>query len=154
MIEKDLLLDASHTAEFEEISDYINEPARSWWQAMNFFVQSTYQISPKITYSKCSMQKGWNIKYQKSGKSLCTLYPEKDLFIALIVIKLEMVDIIEAMSTIYEPAVMEIVKSARPFNGTKWLMIPVDSEAILRNVQELMVLKHEVNKKTKKNSRQ
>jgi len=65
------------------------------------------------------MQKGWNVKYQKSGKSLCTLYPEQDSFTVLIVIKLEMVDMIEVISTTYDPAVLEIVRSARPFNGTK-----------------------------------
>ncbi|WP_423245054.1 DUF3788 family protein [Heliorestis acidaminivorans] len=26
-----------------------------------------------MTYSKCSAQPGWNVKYKKSGKSLCTL---------------------------------------------------------------------------------
>lgn len=147
MLEKDLILDASHQLEFEEIADYMNGPAKEWWQAINTFIHEKYQISPKITYSKCSMQTGWNVKYQKSGKSLCTLYPEKDSFIVLIVIKLELADMIEVMSANYDPVVLEIVRSARPFNGTKWLMIPVGSDSVLKNVQALMALKQEIKPK-------
>ncbi|MDD3269986.1 MAG: DUF3788 family protein [Syntrophomonadaceae bacterium] len=96
----------------------------------------------KTTYSRCSMQKGWNVKYHKSGKSLCTLYPEKEAFIVLIVIKLELAHIIKSLEGKFEQEILDIVDSARPFNGTKWLMIPIESEAILKNVQELLVLKH------------
>ena len=143
-MQEDLILDASHALAYDEIHTYIKEPALTWWQDINTFIQQNYQVSPKVTYSKCSAQKGWNVKYQKSGKSICTLYPEKESFIVLLVVKLELVDIIESMADTYHPAVMEIVRTARPFNGTKWLMIKVDGEAILKNVQELLVFKQEM----------
>jgi len=142
MYVNDLILDASHKLAFEELSGYIEEPALSWWLDINAFLQNTYKAKPKMSFSKCSMQKGWNVKYQKSGKSLCTLYPEKESFIVLIVVKLELIPIIEAMKNEFEPVVLDVVKSARPFNGTKWLMINVQSEAILKNARELLVLKH------------
>ena len=47
-----------------------------------------YKIKAKIAYSNCAMDnnlwRGWNIKYQKSGKSLCTIYPQKGYFLALV----------------------------------------------------------------------
>lgn len=140
--EKDLILDAHHKLVYEEILTYVNEPALTWWNTLNSFIREEYKAKPKITFSNCSMQKGWNIKYHKSGKSLCTLYPEKNSFTVLIVIKLELAHIITSMVNKFEPAVMNIIHSARPFNGTKWLMIPVESEPILKNVQELLVLKY------------
>ena len=141
---KDLILDANNALVYEDIFSYINEPALTWWKALNTFIQQKYQVSPKISYSKCTAQRGWNIKYQKSGKSLCTLYPEKKSFIILIVIKLELVDFIESMASSFDPAVMKIVRTARPFNGTKWLMIRVESEAIMKNVLDLLVFKLEM----------
>ena len=143
-MERDLILDANNALAYEDIFSYINEPALTWWKALNTFIQQKYQVPPKISYSKCSAQKGWNIKYQKSGKSLCTLYPEKESFIILIVIKLELVDFIESMASSYDPTVMKIVRTAQPFNGTKWLMIRVESEAIMKNVQDLLVFKLEM----------
>ncbi len=146
---KDLILDANNALVYEDIFSYINEPALTWWKALNTFIQQKYQVSPKISYSKCTAQQGWNVKYQKSGKSLCTLYPEKESFIILIVIKLALVDFIESMVSSYDPSVMEIVRTARPFNGTKWLMIRVESEAIMNNVRDLLVLKLEMSTSTK-----
>ncbi|CFY02227.1 Protein of unknown function DUF3788 [Syntrophomonas zehnderi OL-4] len=143
MVHNDLILDADHKPSYEEILTYMAEPALTWWKTLNTFIQEKYHIKPKTTYSNCSMQKGWNVKYQKSGKSLCTLYPEQHFFTILIVVKLELAHIISAMTEVFEPVVLDIVASARPFNGTKWLSIPVKSEAILKNVQELLVMKQE-----------
>jgi hypothetical protein len=46
----------------------------------------SYKVNPKTVYSNCSMDnniwRGWNIKYQKSGKSLCTIYPQQGYFLA------------------------------------------------------------------------
>jgi len=141
---EDLIQDAGHALAYEEIFTYIHEPALSWWREINAFIQQTWQVKPKVAYSKCSAQRGWNVKYQKSGKSICTLYPEKESFIVLLVVKLEVADMIEAMADQYDPAVMDIVRNARPFNGTKWLMLPILSEAVLKNVQELMVFKQDI----------
>lgn len=145
MAEKDLVLDAGNTPAYDDILTYINEPALTRWKTLNSYIQEKYNIFPKITYSNCSAQKGWNVKYHKSGKSLCTLYPEKESFIVLIVIKLELADIIKNMNTLFDPAVISIIDSARPFNGTKWVMIPVDCEAIVQNVQEILALKYNPN---------
>lgn len=142
---EDLILNAVHVLDYEEIFTYIQEPALSWWREINAFIQQTWQVKPKVTYSKCSAQKGWNVKYQKSGKSICTLYPEKESFIVLLVVKLEVADMIEAMADQYDSSVMNIVKNARPFNGTKWLMLPVVNEAALKSIQELMVFKLDMN---------
>ena len=48
----------------------------------------SYKIKPRISYSNCAMDKnvwrGWNIKFQKSGKSLCTIYPQQGYFLVLV----------------------------------------------------------------------
>lgn len=143
MYTSDLILDESHCPTYDEILCYINSPAQKFWQDMNLFIQEKYKTSPKIMYSKCSGKPGWNVKYHKSGKSICTLYPEKDSFVVLIVITLGLVHIIEDMSDKFETEILEIIKSAKPFNGTLWLMIPVSNTIIADNVKQLIALKHE-----------
>lgn len=139
----DMILDGSIMPTFEDITGYMNMPARKLWLELNSFIQEKYAASPKLTYSKCSAKPGWNIKYQKSGKSLCTLYPEKDGFVVLIVITLDMLPVVEAMGDELSTEVLHIAKTASPFNGTKWLMITVLDEKILSDVKQLMILKHE-----------
>ena len=66
-----------------EIAEYIANPL---WDEMNDFLRKNYKVEPSYSYSACSGQPGWNIKYQKAGRSLCTLYPMSGYFIALVVI--------------------------------------------------------------------
>jgi len=51
-------------------------------------LRDVYKVKPKYAYSSCAMDKniwrGWNMKYQKSGKSLCTIYPQEGYFMALV----------------------------------------------------------------------
>lgn len=148
MVEQDLILDGSHMPTYDEIDQYINLPARELWRQFNNFIRERYNASPKIMYSKCSGKPGWNVKYQKSGKSLCTLYPDKDDFIALIVVTMDLLPVIEAL---YEELTEEIkvtIKKANPFNGTLWLMLKADSEPALRDIKQLLLLKYE----TKRNA--
>ena len=76
--------------------------------------------------------------------SLCTLYPDKESFVALIVIKTDLVDAIKSMHENYEPEVLKMVRSAKPFNGTLWLMIPVTDELVLENIKQLLLLKQKI----------
>lgn len=68
---------------WEQITEYIGSPL---WAEFNERIQFTYRTRPCMEYSRCSMQAGWNIKYKKGGKSLCTLYPMQGYFIALVVV--------------------------------------------------------------------
>lgn len=138
----DLILNGLREPAFNEIDEYFNRPVRPLWKSINDFIQQTFTTQPKLSYSKCAAQPGWNIKYHKSGKSVCTLYPEKDSLISLIVVSLELLPVIEAMSNHFEPDVKDTIESVKPFNGTLWLMIRIDREAVLENVKELLLLKH------------
>ena len=51
-------------------------------------LRDNYKVAPKLAYSGCAMDhniwRGWNLKYQKSGKSLCTIYPQQGYFLVLV----------------------------------------------------------------------
>jgi hypothetical protein len=143
MAGKDLILDGSHIPSYDEIVEYIELPARELWRQFNHFVGDRYKALPKIMYSSCCAKPGWNVKYQKSGKSLCTLYPEKDGFTALIVVTLDLLPVIEALTEELTKDIVATIKRAKPFNGTLWLMLKVDSESALKDVKQLLLLKHE-----------
>ncbi|HQL35613.1 MAG TPA: DUF3788 domain-containing protein [Bacillota bacterium] len=107
----------------------------------NDFIQQIYKSFPRITYSVCSGRPGWNVKYQKSGKSICTLYPEKEGFVALVVVTLDLIPVIEALSGELTEETLQTIRSAKPFNGTKWLMLQVKNDLQLEDVKQLIVLK-------------
>ncbi|HYF75136.1 MAG TPA: DUF3788 domain-containing protein [Candidatus Nitrosocosmicus sp.] len=147
MVEKDLIQDKSHMPTYDEIDQYINLPAQELWRQINHFVQDRYKASPKTMYSTCCAKPGWNIKYQKSGKSLCTLYPEKDSFTALVVVTLDLRPVIEALYEEFTEEIAATIRRAKPFNGTLWLMLKVEDEGALKDVKQLLLLKQETQRK-------
>ncbi len=46
-----------------------------------FYILRRPKAIRQLEYSKCSLKPGWNVKYKKSGKALCALYPMEDYFI-------------------------------------------------------------------------
>jgi len=82
------LFDKAHEPQDNEIREFVDTPL---WDDLAKYLQQSYKVHPKLFHSGCSMDKGywrgWNVKYQKSGKSLCSLYPKQGYFTALIPIE-------------------------------------------------------------------
>ena len=80
-----------HGKEYEPSSDQIREFVTTpLWDDLATHLEQTYNTGPQLSYSCCSMDKGawkgWNVKYKKSGKALCSLYPKRGYYVALIAI--------------------------------------------------------------------
>ncbi|MDR2600261.1 MAG: DUF3788 domain-containing protein [Oscillospiraceae bacterium] len=71
-----------------EIKDFVGKEIFDIFSELDTHLREDYNIKPKLAYSNCAMDKniwrGWNIKYQKSGKSLCTIYPQQGYFLVLV----------------------------------------------------------------------
>ena len=132
--------------EMGHIGDYINNPL---WQELCSYTETTYGVTPLIEYSVCSGAPGWNVKYKKSGRALCTLYPNEGFFTCLICIGSKEELEAELVITACSSYVQELYKKAKPYNGTRWLMIDVTSEDVLEDVKRLLF----VRSKPKVNSR-
>lgn len=129
------LFEESKQPTFEDINNFIRNDL---WQTLNAYLQDTFKVGPKLTYSKCSMQKGWNTKYQKGGKSLCTLYPMEGYFIALIVVGKKELEEVEMMMPLCCEYLQDLYASVDIFNDSKWLMINVTKQEVLEDVKKLI----------------
>ena len=127
----------------EQLEEFVATPL---WSDLADHLRKTYNTQPKLSYSGCNMDggswKGWNVKYKKSGKSLCTLYPKQGYFLSLITIAEK--DAAEADLLI--PICCDYVKTLYDRtefrkNYGKMLGIEVTSEEILRDVKELIALR-------------
>ena len=126
----------------EDIAEYIGGEAKLLWQALMEYMEEEYKVKPKLSYSCCSGKPGWNIKFQKSGQSLGTLYPEENSFSVLLVIsyKLEqkMEDILPALST----NIAELYKQAGDYMKVgKWVMFQVKDSVTLEDYKKLISVK-------------
>ncbi len=122
----------------QQVEAYIGSPL---WGQMNAWLQESYGAVPHMAFSKCSGQPGWNVKYQKGGKSLCTLYPMVGFFIALVVVGAKE----EAEASLAMPLCSGYTRAlyaATPFSaGGRWLMMQVTDEDVLRDALRLIALR-------------
>lgn len=107
------------------ISEYISN------ELFDQFVQTLkerYKVKEKIEFSKCSMQPGWNVKFKKSNKSLCVIYPQQRYFTMMVVVGLKEKEDVEDYLLKASSILRDIYDKTREGRGQRWLMIDLEDE--------------------------
>lgn len=132
------MYESNNTPNLKQISKYINSP---FWKELCDFIENNYNVEPKIEYSCCSLQPGWNVKYKKSNKSICTLYPNADYFTCMVTVGSKNQEEVEYMLPSCDEYIQKIYQNTSVFNNSRWLMIDVKSSKILEDIKELITIK-------------
>lgn len=119
----------------EQISRYVANPL---WDELCGYLEQAYGVLPQVEHSVCSGAPGWNIKYKKSGRALCTLYPAAGFFTCMVSVGSRETVEAEALLLGCTDYLRSLYWNAKPFNGGRWLMIEVTSPAILEDVKRLI----------------
>ena len=122
----------------EQIEQFIASPL---WNGLCDWAESAYTIAPKVEHSTCSGAPGWNVKYKKSGRSLCTLYPDRGQFTALISIGTKEAPEAELLLPTCSDYIRELFARTQTFNGARWLMIRVSDARVLEDVKKFIRLR-------------
>lgn len=115
--------DRQYCPALDELSNYINNPLFMQFCSQ---IKEKYHCSEKIEFSSCSWEYGWNVKFKKSGKNLCTVYPREGFFTVLVVIGPKEKDSAERILPKLTPKLREIYNQTEAGNGQKWLMIELE----------------------------
>ena len=121
--------------DMKQIGEFVNSP---YWEQLCSYLQKTYVTSPSIEYSRCSMQTGWNVKYKKGSRAVCTLYPEEGYFICMISVGAKEAPEAELALNGCTAYVRQLYHDTTPFNGGRWMMIEVRNGEVLDDVKELI----------------
>ena len=139
------LFDRDHEPSEVQVKEFVNTPL---FDELDGHLIETYKVKPKLSYSSCGMDggawKGWNIKYQKSGKSLCTLYPKHGYLQLLVTIGERGVNEAELLMPMCTEYIQNLFAKSS-FQGSKCLGIDLRDENVLYDVKRLI----EIRAKTK-----
>lgn len=130
-------LDQTQTPSPEAVSASVGSPL---WDALCQFAEEQFGAKPLFEYSRCCVP-GWNLKYKKAGRSLCTLYPMEGFFTALVVIGERERPETELILPTLTPYLQTLYRDTKTGMGQKWLMIEVRDEAVLQDVKQLIVIR-------------
>jgi len=126
----------------EDISAYISGESSLLWQSLIDYMQKTYQLKPKMTYSGCSGKPGWNIKLQKSGQSFGTLYPEKNSFSVMMVFSYKLDPIMEAILPMLSPEMADLYRNAGDYMKIgKWIMFQINNATGVEDYKKMVAVK-------------
>lgn len=133
--------DFNYKPSIEVIGAYIRN---SLFDNFCFEMHKRYEANSKIEFSKCNWEYCWNLKFKKSGKSLCTIYPRENYFTVLVVIgkteKEKLKNILLELS--YE--IQWLYHQTKEGNNQKWLMIDLkDMGDMYRDVLRLINIRYE-----------
>lgn len=142
----DLIKDITYVPSLDEISDYTG---LSLFREHCRYMEETYKAIRKIEYSKDVWAQGWNVKFRKSGKSLCVLYPKRDYFTVLVVVSSKEKEKVESILPSLSAELQELYHSTKEGNGQRWLMIDVHSHnSVYEDVLKLIQIRRETSLKT------
>ncbi|NLI53308.1 MAG: DUF3788 domain-containing protein [Clostridiales bacterium] len=121
-----------------QIAGYIETPL---WGEFCRWVERSYGIEPKTEHSTCSGAPGWNVKYRKGGRALCTLYPDAGAFTALVTVGAKQAAEAELLLPTFSEPLRELYARTKEYNGARWLMIRVTDARMLEDVRALIRLR-------------
>jgi len=133
------LQDKNYCPALEEIGGYIHNPIFIQFCSE---IKDKYKCSEKIEFSSCSWEKGWNVKFKKAGKNLCTIYPREGYFTVMVVVGGKEKEAVEAILPECTAGLREIYRQTKAGNGQKWLMIDLeDKEGLYSDIFRLIAVR-------------
>jgi len=115
------------------------------WQRVIQFIYDNYEMTAEFSYG--GQKYGWNLWHRKSGKSLVSLFPQKECFVAQIVLGKDQTE--QALAIKFCRSVDKLLHETPQLHDGKWLFIPVKSAAEEKDVEKLLLLKkHPIKRKT------
>jgi len=139
------LYDSEHEPTESQVKEFVKTPL---FDDLDSYMRQTFKVKPKLAHSNCSMDngfwKGWNVKYKKSGKALCTLYPKQGYLLLLIPIGAREMNEAELLMPSCTEHVQDVFKRGGNADRRS-LGVEVRDENVLRDVKSLV----EIRAKTK-----
>ncbi len=113
------------------------------WENLLSFIAEKFAIPPEMNFG--GKNYGWNLWYRKGGKSLVTLYPHQDSFIAQVVLGKDQVE--KALALELGENVGGVLRNTPQLHDGRWLFITARSERDVADTQKLLMVKRKPVKK-------
>jgi hypothetical protein len=129
--------DRKHQPTQDEMISAIG-PQLSAWQELIRFIRDNYPSDEdfKFLYGK---KYGWALRFRIRGTLLTSLYPTQGGFTAQINLDQAAIEQVQRMKL--GENVQQAIAQATPYPEGRWLFIAIESEADLRDVQQLLALR-------------
>jgi hypothetical protein len=152
MTESKRMIQPGNPPNDSEVAAWIGKKAFEYWKKVISLIDRKYPgfFVPEWLYG--GKKHGWSLRYKKN-KSFCTLVPEKDHFSILLVFGKDERQKVEAIKDHLLAQTKEEYDKAVTYHDGKWVLLSVNSEAVLKDLELLLGVKRKSGKETGRQSK-
>lgn len=129
----------------ELIHSYIGLQALDAWLHLTRFADTNYDHQSEYIFGGNNY--GWNLRYRKSGKTLFSMFPEKDCFTVLLVLGQKELGVYKDREDEFGESFKSVYESAPQFHDGRWLWIKVRSVECISDIEKMILIKKKPIKK-------
>jgi hypothetical protein len=130
----------------EDIEKLIGCSAVAAWDELIEYVVANYEL--ESIWDDGGKHAIWEVKYRRSGKTLCAFYVKDGYFTILIVFGKSEREKFELRKGDFSSEVVELYENTHQYHDGRWLWVYLKDQSLVEDVKKLIVIK----KKPKKAS--
>ncbi len=121
-----------------EILEFVGKAGHAW-KEIRAFLNDNYDFVPeKKNYGK---KWGWVIRFRKSNKTWCALYPEKDCFTIQIIFGKKEVEKFQTTRDDFSDFVVNRFDRTKQLHDGRWMFFNVKDITLVEDLKKLMKIK-------------
>lgn len=128
----------------EDIGNLIGSASIEAWTDLIGFVESNYNFEP--VWDNGGKYGVWEVKYRRSGKTLCAFYAKDGYFTVLIVFGKAEREKFELAQGDFSSEVIELYDNTHQYHDGKWLWVNVRDMRLVEDVKKLIMIKKKLKK--------
>lgn len=136
------MTEQAHKPTEEEIISFIGRLAEEAWKELKRFIEDNYGLEPEIIFY--GKKYGWTVRYRKSGKTLCSLFPERGGFTVLVVFGKKESE--KALLRLKELSIKikKLLGETEQLRDGRWLWIRLLTKNEVDDVKKLLQIKRRI----------
>lgn len=122
----------------EEIDRCADSPL---WQSLRAYLKEAYGAEPRLEYSRCGLEPGWNVKFRKGSKALATVYLRPGYVTVMVSVAPRDEAAAEGVLLTCTEETRTLYRNTAASKMGRWLMIDLTSPEVLEDIKALLRLR-------------
>ncbi len=134
------LIEADNPPTAAQLKSWLGEDRYNYWICISELIERKYPgiFNPEWLFG--GKKHGWSLRYKKN-KSFCTLIPEKNQCLLLIVFGSEERNKVESIRNKLSKITIKKYDEAKTYHDGKWLLLNIDNSRTIQDVEILFETK-------------
>ena len=138
------MLDKTCKPDTKAIISFIGDQLTTKWFEMEDFLKTHYDFKPETVFY--GNKYGWTVRYRKSGRTLCSLFPEKGSFTVLITLGKKESELVLSMKDSLSSRISSLIQESRQLRDGRWLWIRIMKTNDITDIKKILTVKRKPKK--------